>query len=181
MNNYVVINPKKAGEVTVYLQTNANGKTYEATTKVIIKDINRFIELESTEGTINLRIEKIKNVVYRLVELTGEVTVTSSDESVATATAQDGILKITGLKVGTATITLSLTYNDRTYTNIYNINVINEKGNTTKPSTPSTSKPVEKNSDSTLRSLTINKGTLNFDPNFKSSSNKSKSNNKLHI
>ncbi len=165
VNNYVVINPKKAGEVTVYLQTNANGKTYEATTKVIIKDINRFIELESTEGTINLRIEKIKNVVYRLVELTGEVTVTSSDESVATATAQDGILKITGLKVGTATITLSLTYNDRTYTNIYNINVINEKGNTTKPSTPSTSKPVEKNSDSTLRSLTINKGTLNFDPN----------------
>ena len=169
MNNYVVIMPKKAGEITVYLQTNANGKTYEATTKVIINDLERSILLDSTEGTINLRQENSKNIVYRFVELSGELSVTSSDESIAIATAQDGILKITGLKVGTATITLSLTYNDRIYKSIYTIHVINEKINTTTPNKPS--KPSgeqtgsEKNGDSTLRSLTTNKGTLVFNPN----------------
>ncbi len=177
INNYVVVIPKKIGEVTIYLQTTTNGKVYEATTQVSILDITRAIELESVSGTINLNKTKEKEVVYRLIGLVGEVSLTISDESVATAVAQDGILKITGLKVGTATITLSITYNDRVYTNTYTINVTKGTistdttkpgGSTTTPGeeNPSTPSVDQKESDSSLRSLTTNKGTLT--PNFTS-------------
>ena len=182
-NNYVVVIPKKIGDITVYLQTTTNGKTYEASTKVSIKDINRAIELESNSGTFNLKKMQELNVVYRLVGLVGNVTVSSSDEKIAIATANDGILSIKGLKVGEVIFTLSLTYNDRVYTNTYTVKVINgiNTGNSTNTKPGDSSNNIEKPSeipnpgedkppvvldgDSTLRSLTTNKGTLLFDKN----------------
>lgn len=129
-NNYVVVIPKKDGKVTVTLQTTVNGIIYEASTEVTIKDANRYINLSSKNGTINLAYTKYKNIPYSLIGLTGTIEVTSSDESIATATASNGILKITANKTGRVTITLTLTYNNITYTAKYTLNVIDDK---TKP------------------------------------------------
>lgn len=153
-NNYVVVIPKKDGKVTVILQTIVNGILYEASTEVTIKDANRYINLSSKSGTINLAYTKYKNIPYSLVGLTGEVEVSSSDESIATATASGGILRITANKTGHVTITLILTYNNISYTAKYVLNVIDDKskpangegssgsgsqggGSSEKPTTPS--------------------------------------------
>ncbi len=173
-NNYVVVIPKKAGEVTVSLQTKTNGKIYEATTKVIITDINRFLELSSTSGTLNLAYAKKKLVSYQLIGLVGDLQVTSSDESIATAIIRDGVLEITGLKIGTVTIKLSLIYNNSEYSAEYTLEVIkssgtntNRPGNSGNPSNPSVpSTPEERlDSDSTLKRLESNKGVLDFSSN----------------
>lgn len=143
-NNYVIVIPKKVGEVTIYLRTTANGKTYEASTKAVIKDVNRSISLSSESGTINLAYSKYKDVPYTLIGLSGEVTVSSSDEKVATAIVKDGILSITGLKTGNATITLTLQYNGMEYSAKYTLSVINTVSDsssstgTGKPSSPNT-------------------------------------------
>lgn len=139
-NNYVIVIPKKVGEVTVYLRTTANGKTYEASTKAVIKDVNRKISLSSESGTINLAYSKYKDVPYTLIGLSGEVSVTSSDETVAAAIVKDGILSITGLKTGTSTITLTLQYNGVEYTAKYTLTVTNNKGGSSSSST-GTGKP----------------------------------------
>lgn len=143
-NNYVIVIPKKVGEVTIYLRTTANGKTYEASTKAVIKDVNRSISLSSESGTINLAYSKYKDVPYTLIGLSGEVTVSSSDEKVATAIVKDGILSITGLKTGNVTITLTLQYNGMEYSAKYTLSVVNNisgsssSTGTGKPSSPNT-------------------------------------------
>lgn len=175
-SNYVVVIPKKAGEVTVSLQTKTNGKIYEATTRVIITDSNRYIELSSTSGTLNLAYTKKKLVSYQLIGLVGDLQVTSSDESVATAIIKDGVLEITGLKPGTATIRVSLTYNNSEYFAEYTLDVIKSSsastnrpgssgtGTPSNPSVPST--PEDRlDSDSTLKRLESNKGILDFSSN----------------
>lgn len=126
-NNYVVVIPKTSGKVTVTLQTVVNGKIYEASTEVTIKDATKRINLSSKNGTINLAYTKYKNIPYSLVGLMGNIEVSSSDESIATASASNGLLKITAYKTGKVTITLSLTYNNITYTEKYVLNVINDK------------------------------------------------------
>lgn len=143
-NNYVIVIPKKVGEVTVYLRTTANGKTYEASTKAVITEASRKISLASESGTINLAYNKYKDVAYTLIGLSGDITVSSSDETIAKASAKDGILSITGLKTGSATITLTLQYNGMEYTAKYTLTVVNKKGSsssstgTGKPSNPNT-------------------------------------------
>lgn len=158
-DDYVVINPYKTGEVTIYLQTKTNGKTYEASSKVIILDSDRNITLSSIEGTINLAYTNKKNVTYTLNGIKGTPTVTSSDESVATAVAENGILKITAFKTGNVNLTLKLNYNGIDYEVVYSLKVTNQKtsgGNSTSA----------QDKDSTLVSLTSNKGELNFKPNI---------------
>ena len=137
-DGYVVINPKAVGKVKVTLQTTANGKIYEATTTVTITDSKKSIALSSNGGTINLKYGNQVVVNYSLIGLSGEVKVTSSDNSVATATARDGKLYITGLKPGNATITLSVTYNGKEYRATYNLSVINknEDNTTNNPNKP---------------------------------------------
>ncbi len=137
-DGYVVINPKAVGKVKVTLQTTANGKIYEATTTVTITDSKKSIALSSNGGTINLKYGNQVVVNYSLIGLSGEVKVTSSDNSVATATARDGKLYITGLKPGNATITLSVTYNGKEYKATYNLSVINknEDNTTNNPNKP---------------------------------------------
>lgn len=182
-DDYVVINPYKAGKVTVYLRTNANGKKYEASAKVTINDSDRGIKLLETEGTLNLAYEKVKNVAYTLDGITGVVTATSSDDSIAKATIENGVLKVTAYKAGTVKITLNINYNGTNYTSIYTLNVINQIGTqSTGGSTGSGSSSGSGNtgnsgnsgnlvesdfdSDSLLISLTTNKGDLGtFKPN----------------
>lgn len=127
VNGYVVVSPKAQGNVKIYLQTEANGKIYEATTNVTIKDPIRSIDLSSNGGTIDLKNTNKVYVSYRLVNLTGNVTVTSSNGAVATAVANNGTLVITAHKKGSATITVSITYNGITYRNSYKLTVKEEE------------------------------------------------------
>ncbi len=152
-DNHVVINGKKTGDITITLEAITNGKRYQATSKVTITDSNRYIELSSTSGTINLYYFNTKTLVYNLINLSGDIKVTIDDASIVSATAKDGLLTITGLKVGSTTITLSITYNGKEYKATYKINVIRSINS--------------KNSDSTLKSLTANKGEINFNSHTK--------------
>ena len=157
--NHIVINPKKEGLVTVTLETKTNGNIYQATAQITITESQKYISLDSTSGTINMAYAKTKTIAYNLIGLKGNVTVTSSDESVAKATVSNGVLKITALKTGRATITLSLTYDGKEYEVSYKLNVINKVNSQTD------GEETAKDSDSSLKKLTINKGDLTFNPN----------------
>lgn len=188
-DGYVVINPKAIGKVTVTLQTETNGQIYKATADVRITEASRYITLSSTEGTIDLKYGNTKVVSYTLDGIVGKVTVSSSDETVATATAENGVLTITGLKPGTAKITISVTYNNTTYTTTFTVKVTNtsssstgsKPGNTTKPGSSNNNKPGTDpddnnigdvsdpdipskplDSDSSLSNITSSTGTINF-------------------
>lgn len=128
-DGYVVIKPKAVGTVTVILQTTTNGKIYEATAKVTVTDSVKFIQLSSKGGIINLKDGNQKIVSYSLVGLTGDISVTSSNPSVATAVASNGQLIMTASKAGSTTITLSMTYKGVKYTATYNLSVINKETN----------------------------------------------------
>ncbi len=146
-NDYVVVIPKTTGKIVVTLHTSTNGKVYEATANVTITDATRSIKLSSNNGTINLAITKNKNIPFTLEGLNGDIIVTSSDDSIATGVAKDGMLQITAYKTGKVTFTLSLTYNDVTYTEKYTLNVINQSGGSSgnvrpgKPSNPNEDNP----------------------------------------
>ncbi len=131
---HVVVIPKKVGTVQVTLKTTANGKVYEATAPVTITDPLGYIDLSANSGTMNLKETNQKLVSYSLVDLVGNVVVSSSDESVATAEAINGSLIITGYKKGTATITLTVSHKDREYKNTYTIHVVDYIPNNNKPS-----------------------------------------------
>ena len=92
VDNHVVIIPKKAGIVDITLQTKANNRNYEATAKVKINDIARYIELSSKSGTINLAKSNEIRVAYTLVGLSGDVIATSSDPKVAKVKVENGNL-----------------------------------------------------------------------------------------
>lgn len=157
-DGYVIINPKKPGQVTVTLSTETSDKIYEASAIVNIGDATRYLKFSNNSGTINLANTKTKTVSYYLVGLTGKVTVTSSNESVAKAVIKNNVVIITAYKTGKANITISLESNGMTYSDTYKLNVINRKG-----STGGSVNILDDNS--LLKSLTTNKGTINFDKN----------------
>lgn len=156
-DNYVVINPKTSGIVTVTLRTETNGKIYEATATVTITDTTKYISLANTSGTINLFFTKEKSVNYSLVGLIGNVTVSSSDESIATAVAKDGVLKVTAYKTGKVDITLSLNYNGIEYKVVYNLTVINN-------SNTGNNKPGNLDGNNRLKELSMAWTDFHFDP-----------------
>lgn len=124
VGNHVVIHPKKRGIVTVILQANANHKIYEATTIVKVVGGNRYIQLSSKSGTIDLAKTNKKLVPYTLVGLSGKLKVSSSNEKIAKVTVENGYLKIIAYQRGKVTIHLSLSYNGTTYKVSYQLNVI---------------------------------------------------------
>lgn len=156
-NGYVVIYPKGVGKTTVTLRTEANGKVYAATSEVVVGEAERYIELASNKGTINLNTNKNKEVAYYLVGMSGNVSATSSNESVATVSVKNGVLKITASKVGKTEITVSLTYNNQIYTSVYKLEVVNEVSHNNE-------KPVnrKKSRISTLSKLTVSNVDLKF-------------------
>jgi len=121
--NYVKVYPKKSGKVTISVIAIENGIKYIGTHKLTIKAPNRSITLNSSNGTINLSEGKNINVYYVLNNLSGDINVTSSNSKVATATAANGVLTITGHQKGKATITLTIKYKGKTYTANYNVNI----------------------------------------------------------
>ena len=51
-DNYVIVFPKKTGDVEIYLDTFVNGKTYRAKSLVHVLDSNRSIILSSNSGSV---------------------------------------------------------------------------------------------------------------------------------
>lgn len=154
-NGYVVIYPKKVGEITVFLQTEVNDKIYEATADITIIASKKYIKLSSKKGTIDLKIGNTKKFSYYLVNLDGEITIKSSDEKVATAVIKNGVVIITAHKTGSASITLSLEYNGKIYEASYSIKVVD----TTNDNNPD--KPEDNKKDYYLLDLIISNGELN--------------------
>ena len=153
-NNYVVIKPKKVGQVSVTLQTIINGKKYQTKAKVKIKEANRYIALSTTKGTINLQSNNQLLVAYYLVLLDGKLNVSISNPKIADVQITNNHLIITGKKVGKTTITLEIIVNGIKYTASYTLTVIDEEINN------------QTKSDTYLKSLTTNKGDLGFQSNI---------------
>ncbi len=170
-DDYVVINPKKAGTVDVVLETKTNGKIYRAKASVNIQEATRYLQLSSKGGTINLSTNPTKLLSYTLVGLSGEVKVTISDNSIASVSVKNGIVTITGKKVGSAIITVSVVFDNRVYSATYQLTVTNQTvtnptpSPTQEPQNPNEGEdqpnpPVVKDSDSSLKLLTPSKGNI---------------------
>lgn len=145
-DGYVIVNPKGVGETIIYLQTNANGKIYKASTKVIVTEEVRTIKLSSKSGTIYLESNNTKYVSFSLVNLSGKVTATSSNNNIAVASIENNVLKLVAYKKGNVTITLTLNYNDKVYTATYYLTVLegknpNAEGNSSGNTSGDSSKP----------------------------------------
>lgn len=157
-DGYVIVNPKKTGEVIIYAEMEANGNIYRASTSVEIKEGKTGIKLSSYEGSIYLSKGKTKDITYNLRGIKGDVKVSVDDEDIATAKVNNGVLRITGKKPGKTKITLEVEYLGRKYYATYTINVYEKpsqggeddttkkphnttkKPGTTKPTTSSSSK-----------------------------------------
>ena len=221
-DGYVVVKPKKEGKVSLYVETISNKKIYRASMKINVSDIERTLKLSSKSGMIVLSKTNTKIITYNLNNIDGKVKVKSSDEEIATATIQDGVILITGKKSGDVKITVSVLdkNSNKTFKVTYNLTIVdniiidntvgipdtivpsspsekpndNEQGEIIKPTEPikpsvpggsdkptnpdsgetpsepddEPSTPVVKDSNNYLKSMTINKGTLNpsFDKNI---------------
>lgn len=131
--DYVEVYPKKAGNVIIYVKADTNGKTYQGTHNLTITESKRRIVLSKTNGSIYLSDSDTINVPYYLRNISGsKVNVEVSDKDVASASVNNGILKITAKKTGKANITLTVEYKGKTYQATYRLNVYKEKPVTTK-------------------------------------------------
>ncbi len=159
-DGYVVVYPKSVGSTVVTLNAETDGKIYVSKATVNITDVDRYIDLPVKEGTVNLKYGNKKTISYNLVRLNGDVKATSSDESVAKVSVRNQVVEVNALKEGKVNVTISVSYNGKTYDNIYTLNVINEEKN----SNDSTNVK-RKSRVSTLSKLTISNGKLDFDSN----------------
>lgn len=174
-DGYVVVKPKKPGVVTVYVQTQANNKTYQASIKVTIEDIHRSLTLSSKSGTIVLSKTNKKIITYNLYNIDGVVTATSSNEQIATTKVGKGVITITAKKIGNCKIVVSVVdkTTNKTFTVVYNLTVINKVndsfenddqtggvGDIVVTPNPTDNPSVEKDSNNYLTSISVTNGTL---------------------
>lgn len=112
VNNKGVVTAKKAGTVTVTV------KSGTVSTKVTVKVTNPGITITSPANNV-YRGNTLK-LTAKTTPAGAKVTWSTSNKAVATVSAK-GVVK--GIKYGSATITAKMTYNGKTYTANYKINV----------------------------------------------------------
>jgi len=172
-DGYVVINPKKPGKVDVFVETETNNKTYKASMKVNIGDINRTLSLSSKSGTIVLSKTNKKIITYNLLNIDGSVTATVNNESLATVKVSDGAIIITAKKAGDCKITVSVVdkNTNKTFKVVYNLKIVNGANDQeiennkpeapTNPTSTPTNKPsAEKENNNYLSSISVTNGIL---------------------
>lgn len=147
MDGYVEINPKSKGEVSVYVETDTNGKIYRGSTKLKISKSSKYISLSSKSGRVILTKNKTIKVIYNLVGIKGDVSVDVENSDIASAKASKGVLTITGKKEGKTKIVLSVKYNGTTYKNTYTLNVLEKAPTTTTTTNKTTKKTTTKDSN----------------------------------
>ena len=158
--DYVEVYPKKAGNVIIYVKADTNGKTYQGTHNLTITESKRRIVLSKTKGSIYLSDNDTINVPYYLRNISGsKVNVEVSDKDVASASVNNGILKITAKKAGKANITLTVEYKGKTYQATYRLTAYKERPVTTTPTkktttTKSTGSSSTKKTNSTTKKTT---------------------------
>ena len=109
----VIVTGKKAGKTTILIE--CNGKK----AKYVVTVIDDNIKLSATDGTV-----EVGDSTDFIVDTGGkDFDVTISDPSIAKVTVENGVVTVTGLKAGTATITI--TCNGRTAS--YKITVKSKK------------------------------------------------------
>lgn len=106
-----------------------------------------------------MRKSKTKKVPYYLSGIKDNVKVTVSDESLATATAKNGVLTIKAKKSGSVTITLEIENNGKKYTAVYKLNITDGNKTTTVTTTKNpdktTKKTTSKNSSVTTSKIVV--------------------------
>lgn len=104
---------KEPGTYTVYYKIlKDNYETVTGNRKVIIKEKDTNIKLSDTGGTV-----KVDDTVKFTVDTDGKpFDITISDSSIAKVTVKNGVVTVTGLKEGTATITITCNGKSATYT-----------------------------------------------------------------
>ncbi len=153
-DGYVIIIPKSVGEVDITLETNVNGKKYLATAKAKVLEPDKYISLSKESGTLDLYYNKQLLIPFSLVKLSGNISISISDPSIANANIKSNVLILTGKKSGKTTVTLKVTDGDKTYTATFTLKVINSSKEV------STNKENNKSTKNYLKNLTISEGTL---------------------
>lgn len=177
-DDYVVINPKQAGIVDIILQAETNGKIYKAIAKLEVKPQDQKIHFFQDSDTININFTNQKVFSFELEGVTGRITVTSSDETIAKAEVRDGLIVITPIRPGKVYITVTIETNGKTIVKVYELIITGDpnpskpnggngnnsggNNNTNKPTNPDKPNVPSQDSNSLLSNLTISSGKLNF-------------------
>jgi len=177
-DDYVVINPKQAGIVDIILQAETNGKIYKALAKLEVKPQDQKIHFFQDSDTININFTNQKVFSFELEGVTGRITVTSSDETIAKAEVRDGLIVITPIRPGKVYITVTIETNGKTIVKVYELIITGDpnpskpnggngnnsggNNNTNKPTNPDKPNVPSQDSNSLLSNLTISSGKLNF-------------------
>jgi len=169
-DGYVVIKPKKVGEVSVYLETKTNNKIYKASMKLTVKDITRSLTLSSKSGVIVLSKTNKKILTYNMNNIDGKVVVTSSNKEIATAVISKNVITITAYKAGNCKIIVSVIDKNSNikYSVTYNLLVVNNandlnNNNNSNNENNTPDKPIEENvkdSNNYLSLISVDKGEL---------------------
>ena len=174
-DGYVVLLPKKAGRVDVFLETIQNGKKYQAKSVLEVTSGQSKIRLSKNADQIDLAYTNRSVFSYQLEGLLGTVSVSSSNEQIATVSEKNGIVTIVAHQVGEVDIFVSLERNGVVFTATYHLTVVKsnrgpfivDSGSMSKPGSgndsekPKPEKPVY-SSDNRLLQLTISSGNLSF-------------------
>ena len=113
--NYVVVLPKKKGNVNVFVEALTNGKRYLGKAKLTITAATKYIKLSKNKVAIDLNTTDMVQVPFSLVGFRGTPKVSVSDANVVKAEVKDGVLTIWGLKDGDSTVTIKVSANGQTY------------------------------------------------------------------
>ncbi len=160
-DGYVLIHPKRKGETTIILETVIGSKIYRATAKLVVKGSKGSIFLSSVSGIIDLSYDKTLEIPYSLIDLSGDVSVSISDSSIASVEVRDGMIVIVGKKKGKAIVTLTVKSGNKEYSETFTLTVTRSNIETV---TKTTKKKNQKGKDSTstLEHLSSSKGSLSF-------------------
>lgn len=117
--NYVEVYAIKEGNVTISIITETNNKKYIGTHELTIKDeskpVSEGVVFTRTKNTIYLNENNTLKIPYKLINIAGDLSVTSSDSSIATAELINNEVIVKAFKEGNVKITLTVTKNGKEY------------------------------------------------------------------
>lgn len=117
--NYVEVYAIKEGNVTISIITETNNKKYIGTHELTIKDeskpVSEGVVFTRTKNTIYLNENNTLKIPYKLINIAGDLSVTSSDSSIATAELINNEVIVKAFKEGNVKITLTVTENGKEY------------------------------------------------------------------